>query len=1210
MAHLENSTDSEASEHTIQHMAGFQQTVLDSANVSIISTDLNGVIQTFNKAAQNWLGYAVEEVIGKQSLIAIHDVDEISDHAEVLTIELGAKVEPGVDALIAKARFGTADENEWTYIRKNGTRFSVQVSITAVHDDKGEILGYLAIGNDITARKEAEQALKELILRYQSLFEYAEDSIFLSRPGDFHFIDVNHNAAKRLGYTREELLQMNTWDINPPEDGPLLAELGKKLLSDGNARFEKYHRRKDGTLMPVEISSRVIYYGDQQVVQSFVRDITERKAAEEALRQVEERIHLMIDEVVDYAIFTLDTEGYIMTWNAGAQRIKGYTADEIIGQHFSRFYSAEEVADGKPQRELVIAGSQGRFEEEGWRFRKDGSRFWANVIITALRDSDGQLRGFSKVTRDITERKLAEQKLQESEARYRSVVESMAEGIVVQDADGVIQTCNSSAERILGLSAAQMQGVDALDPRWQGIHENGTPFIAEERPTVFTRRTGKGRNNVVMGIHKPDGSLTWVSISTQPLFYAGETKPDGIVASFVDITEHKRIEQELAKARDEALESARIKSTFLATMSHEIRTPMNGVLGMVDLLLATNLDEKQRKMLEVIQSSGRTLLNIINDTLDFSKIEAGGVGLEQQDFEPVQVIEGMVGLLASQAQIKGLSLMALVDPEVPSVLNGDSMRLQQILVNLVGNAIKFTEHGEVLVHAMLENMTQTHATLQVSISDTGIGLSVEARENLFQPFSQADDSTTRRYGGTGLGLAICKGLVELMGGEIGVESETGQGATFRLRIPFTIPSAATRTQLGAQPEGDLHNTKVLLVDDSTSARLILGRYLSKLKARTGTASSGKRALEELRAAATANEPYDAAVIDLVMPGLDGISLAQAIKQDPVVADTALILITAFYTEESQKQALQAGFVATLPKPVRQAQLFKAIKERYNPQLTLIAAEQPAPVITGEFEAKQRILLVEDNPVNQLVASMQLERLGYKVEIAENGVEVLQIIDKEPYDLILMDCHMPEMDGFEATRRIRRREADGQTHVPIIAMTANAMQGDREVCLKAGMDDYIAKPIALSDLKQALERWLEPAEVVKHEIIPVSLPAEALPPVTLDTDVLDNLCKLSKRSKPVVLRKLVDNFLTNSPKLLAEMRSAVENEQVSTLQRVAHTLKSSSASYGALYLADLCRILEASARAGDAPIGIQQVEQIEAEYDNVKRALELQLEGES
>jgi CheY-like chemotaxis protein len=551
--------------------------------------------------------------------------------------------------------------------------------------------------------------------------------------------------------------------------------------------------------------------------------------------------------------------------------------------------------------------------------------------------------------------------------------------------------------------------------------------------------------------------------------------------------------------------------------------------------------------------------------------------------------------------------MTFVDPDIPTILNGDFGRLHQLLLNLVGNAVKFTDKGEIIVHAMLYDATPTQVTLHLSVSDTGIGLAPETLERLFEPFRQADNSTTRRFGGTGLGLAICKRLVELMGGEIGVESTIGQGATFWLRIPFAVSLAAPQKQYSNAHLSSLHDTKVLIVDDSASARLILGRYLSKLKARSGAASSGKNALTDLREALAANDPYDVAVIDLVMPEMDGITLAHEIKQDPALADTALILITAYNTTANHQEAIEAGYLACLSKPIRQTQLVRAINARQNPDLAITDEAKSSPA-KNPLASKQRILLVEDNHVNQMVASMQLERLGYNVQIVENGLQALDTLSQEPYDLVLMDCHMPEMDGFETTHRIRQKEIGSATHVRIIAMTANAMQGDREACLQAGMDDYIAKPIGLDDLSRMLDRWLNPDGIVGPEVSPAPVSAEPTPLVTLDLEALDNLCKLSKRSKPVVLRKLVDNFLSNTPKLLSDLRSAVEKADILAVQRAAHTLKSSSASYGASRLADMCKILETEARGGDLLGGIEQIEQIEAEYADVKRALEAQVRG--
>ena len=524
-----------------------------------------------------------------------------------------------------------------------------------------------------------------------------------------------------------------------------------------------------------------------------------------------------------------------------------------------------------------------------------------------------------------------------------------------------------------------------------------------------------------------------------------------------------RAREELAAARDAALEGSRAKSAFLATMSHEIRTPMNGVIGLTDLLLTTDLDERQQQYAEGVRSAGSALLSIINDILDFSKVEAGRLDLEQIDFDLVQLIEEVAELVAEPARDKDLELLAYCSPELPAALRGDPSRLRQVLLNLAGNAVKFTHEGEVVIRAELQETTPTGVLVRFEVSDTGIGIPEEHRVHLFEPFSQADTSTTRRYGGTGLGLAICQQLVAAMGGELGVSSEPGTGSTFWATVPLTF---AVEPEQPPPPSAEvLAGLRVIVVDDNETNRVILHDQLSAWGMSVETVADGEAALALMRTALREEQPFDLGVLDLCMPGMDGLELGRRIAADGALAHTPLVLLTSG-PDVGQAEANAAGIAASLTKPVLLTRLRTVLR-------TLVATPPRASVAVPaarRASVRGRVLVVEDGEINQLVATGILESLGYEVDLADDGYQALDALERATYDAVLMDVRMPNLDGYGATAEIRRREGT-DAHTPIIAMTASAIEGDREECLAAGMDDYISKPIDRAIVDTVLGRWV-------------------------------------------------------------------------------------------------------------------------------------------
>ncbi len=714
---------------------------------------------------------------------------------------------------------------------------------------------------------------------------------------------------------------------------------------------------------------------------------------------------------------------------------------------------------------ILVASPWRWLEHAGWVIFED------IVLVSGCRWSVIEMRGHAARTadlevsesllkQDIAARRLAEQALLEKS----TALEHAAEGIARVDANGRYTSVNKSYATMLGYAPSELHGVD-----WQRT------VAAEDLDAAtdaYARMLERGRADVEVRAVRKDASL--FHMEAVMIAVGGPGQALGHYYFVKDITERKRIGQELQQARDAALQTAQLKAEFLANMSHEIRTPMNGVIGMTGLLLDTPLSDQQREFAETIRGSADGLLTVINDILDFSKIEAGKLTFEMLDFDLRRVVEDTVELLATRAQAKGVELLAWVDPEAWTAVRGDPGRLRQVLMNLIGNALKFTESGEVVVQLTLDEETDGELLVRFAVRDTGIGIAPDAQDSLFEPFTQADGSMTRKYGGTGLGLAISKRLVALMDGTIGVESAPGRGSTFWFTA--RLPKQSTRAYDPPNPEVTLDRLKVLIVDDNATNRAILHHQLATWGMNDEAAANSRDALAALRRGAASGAPFSIALVDMQMPEVDGLSLAAAIQADPALASTRVVLMTSIGWPIDHEVLRAAGVARCLSKPAKQSQLFDCLATVMAAASGSIVAAASAAAdddradVGSDQPVRGRVLVAEDNIVNQRVALHQLRRLGYAADAVADGLEAIRALSQVPYDVVLMDCQMPNLDGYAATAIIREREGASR-RTPIVALTAHALQGDRERCLSAGMDDYLSKPVNRHELRAVLERWI-------------------------------------------------------------------------------------------------------------------------------------------
>jgi two-component system sensor histidine kinase/response regulator len=1028
------------------------------------------------------------------------------------------------------------------------------------------------VAEDVTERRQAEEERNRI-------FTLSLDMLCIA-GFDGCFKQLNQAWRTTLGYGIDELMSRPLIEfVHPDHRKNVESELARISVGSKTVAFEILMRCRDGSYKWTLWNATPFL--EKQIFYASGRDITERKRFEQELRQREEQYRSVI-ETAGSVIVGVRPDHTIFEWNREAERIFGYTSAEVIGRDYFDLILPAHGRQAVAEDFAKVLGGKLTRNFEGEALDRAGRVITLLWNVTRLLGTDGEPVGIIAFGQDITERKAAEDK-------FRILFEHSSDAHLLFDENGILDCNNATVKMLRCQSKEQLISLHpaTLSPEYQ---PDGRPSL-EKSIEMDRLARERGYHRFEWMHRKMDAEEFPVEVSLTPVTLNG--KPTMLVV-WHDITERKQAEAAMRQAKEAAEAANRAKSEFLATMSHEIRTPMNGVIGMTGLLLDTELTAEQRDYAETVRNSADALLGIINDILDFSKIEAGKMTFDVIDFDLNEVMDGTIALMEERARAKQIDLAYLMHLDVPVRLRGDSGRLRQVLLNLIGNAVKFTHRGEVLVRVTQEQATGSHVEIRFTVTDTGIGIASEVQSKLFQPFTQADGSTTRRYGGTGLGLAICKQLVEMMAGQIGVTSVPGQGSTFWFTARFELQAKVVGE--GLDDPLPLVGRRALIVSNNTQCRKILLHYVLSWRMRNGVATGGE-AVEALRREHEAGRPYEVMILDLQDLGCDGLELARRIKGETIFSGLGIVLLNDHGERHSTAALEAAGVAGEVPRPIKQSALYNALLAVFGARVPELPAdtakEASGGAANGVARKGLRILVAEDNIVNQKLTLRLLEKLGYSGMAVANGLEVLAALDTIPYDVVLMDCQMPELDGYEATRAIR--QSPRICGVRVIAMTANAMQGDREKCLAAGMDDYVSKPVRLEELRAALERnqpGLAGGEKPAHSGVAV-----------VNEETLAELRELGLPGEENPLVEIIDMFLTGTPKAIAGCREVWERDDRAALGRRAHALKGSSLNLGAERLAGTCAQLERSHVDGSRELLGQYLDELEKEFGNVRRVLE-------
>ena len=1074
--------------------------------------------------------------------------------------------------------------------RRTGDLRWISENARAVKDWQGNLVHYEGTVEDVTERRQAAIAVRDSEERFRSIWKNSADGMRLTDKEGF-IRAVNPALCLIIGMPEEDLVG-HPYTVCYQDQGQSEQRLKNYQTNFENRaipeRVEQHFTFRSGRKADLELSNSFVELeGQDPLVLSICHDLTDRKIAEIRLRESELLYHSLVENLPQ-SIFRKDAEGRFTFVNQSFCKELGKTRGEIIGKtDFDLFPRA--LADKYYRDDQTLMKNGVPYQAIEAHYVPNQGKIYVEVIKTPLKDTEGKNAGLQGIFWDVTERKRMEEQLAFERDLLRALLDNVPDRIYFKDTESRFLQCSLAMAQRLGLKdPSEVVGRKDAD-----FHppERAKEYFEDEQRILMT---GAPIINKVERQNDTEGNVRWASVTKVPTRNrAGFIT--GIIGISRDITDLKAAEEELAEARDKALESTRLKSQFLAAMSHEIRTPMNGIIGMTELLLDTPLSAAQGEFSQTINTSAHSLLHIINDILDFSKIEAGKLVIENEPFDLYEVVEDSLELLAHRAQAKNLDPICVMNPGVSRWVKGDSVRLRQILVNLLGNAVKFTESGEIMAHVTPLEETEDSMCVSFAISDTGIGIEPEIQARIFEAFTQADGTTTRRYGGTGLGLSISRQLVEMMGGEMAVTSEPGKGSEFSFTVKFPKAKPAGQTE---PPK--LNDIRLLVTVENEHRRKSILDITKSWGLLSQGAASGAEAIDFLRQANDAGQPVDLALIDIKLSDTDGLTLAENIHHDTTITELRLVLLTPLGQRMDVEILRLAGFSAALLKPVRQDRLRECLsrvmlsgtesEQDISNDSTIIKLASDRSSIVRTL----RILLVEDNTVNQQVALLQLRKLGYTPDLVDNGAKAVDAFRKEQYNLVLMDCQMPIMDGYEATRNIREFEMDNnQQPVPIVAMTADASTDHDDARLEAGMNATITKPVHLPDLRATIESVTSDNAITQPSKRPKAPALEEVP--ILDPTVLENLREMGEPGEPDPVEELIELFLEDAPMRLEKMVEGIEKQDLDLARVASHSLKGSARNLGALALSD-------AAESTEDYVKDQQWGTAEAELDRVRHEL--------